>query len=166
MRVLKIVAALTLVAVPLAAQTVPQSNAEDQFVQRLQALFDLPRITASLRDVGVPDSTVRSLLYAMDDAKLPEPQEVAALTVARDAAQQNGPANNFGAFVQRRLAAGDRGQVLAKAIRAEHLRQRSIPSEKDKLSDSARSHGLRRQTEFPRGPEYKEAPKTATPDHN
>jgi hypothetical protein len=166
MRVLKIVAALTLVAAPLAAQTVPQSNAEDQFVQRLQALFDLPRITASLRDVGVPDSTVRNLLYAMEDAKLPETQQLAALTVERDAAQQNGPANNFGAFVQRRLAAGDRGQVLAKAIRAEHMRQRAIPTYKEQLSDSARSHGLRRQTEFPNGPEHKEAPKTTTPDHN
>lgn len=147
MRFYTMLATLTLAATPVMAQSVPASNAEDVFVQRLTALMDLPKLAADLRDAGVPDSTVRSVLTSMDAANLKETEQVAALTTERDEARAHGPANNFGAFVQRRLAAGDRGQVLAKSIRGAHL---------------ARGQGLRRQTEFPNGPEHKEAPKPST----
>jgi hypothetical protein len=135
----KILAALTLVGAPLAAQTVPASNAEDMFVQRLTALLDLPRITADLRDAGIPDSTVQNLLYSMEQAKLPETDQVAMLTVERDAAREHGPTNNFGAFVQSRLAAGDRGQVLAKAIRDEHARGRDGSKIRQEINKSRRN---------------------------
>ena len=151
MKAERILIALALVATPIAAQTVPASNAEDVFVQRLTALMALPKLTADLRDAGVADSTLRNVLSAMEGADLKETEQVAALTTERDAARASGQADNFGAFVQRRLAAGDRGQVLAKSIRSAHL---------------ARGRGLHRQTEFPRGPEYKEPPKVDKSDPN
>lgn len=150
MRVYRILTALTLVAAPLMGQAVPSSNAEDVFVQRLQALLDLPRVTAELRDTGVPDSDVRNILNAMNQAKLPEAEQVAALTAERDAAREHGPADNFGAFVQRRLAAGDRGQVLARAIRDEHARNKH-GSKIRRQNDNERRN--------PRAPESK-------PDHD
>ena len=139
MRVTRILTALALVATPIAAQAVPASNAEDVFVRRLQALLDLPRRTAELRDTGVPDSTVRNVLWAMDNAKMPETEQVAALTTERDAAREHGPADNFGAFVQSRLAAGDRGQVLAKSIREEHARGRNGSKMRQQMNNSRRN---------------------------
>lgn len=136
MRVYKILAVLTLTAAPLMAQTMPANNAEDLFVQRVQALLDLPRLAADVRDAGVPNSTVWEVLNAMDRAKLPETEQVALLTAERDAAREHGPVDNFGAFVQTRLAAGDRGQVLAKAIRAEHARGRNGSKVRQQINNS------------------------------
>lgn len=150
MRAYGILTTLTLVAAPLMAQAMPASNAEDVFVQRVQALLDLPRLAAELRDTGIPDSTVRNVLWSMDNAKMPETEQVAALTTERDAAREHGPTDNFGAFVQTRLAAGDRGQVLAKAIRAEHTRGRNGSKMRQQMNNSRQnSH----------------APKS-TPDHD
>lgn len=149
MQVYRIFTALTLVAMPLASQTVTNSNADDAFVRRLQAMMELPRLTASLRDIGVADTTIRSVLNAMQRANLPEPEQVTLLSTERDAARAYGPSRNFGAFVQGQLAAGLRGRELAAAIRREHARRRNDPTIKDREDE-------RERVGSDRGPEHKE----------
>lgn len=139
MRAYRIVASLIVLAAPLSAQTGNPTTVEETLIQRITAALELPRLTAAIRETGVPDTTVRSLLNSMDRWRLPNTEQVAILTAERDAARANGPTNNFGAFVQGRLAAGLRGRQLAAAIRAEHLRQGNGPTYKER-PDSARGN--------------------------
>jgi hypothetical protein len=64
----------------------------------------LPRTSQILRESGVPDEEVQSVIEAAS-------------------VREHGPVDNFGAFVQDQLAAGLRGRDLAAAIHAEHARR-------------------------------------------
>jgi hypothetical protein len=89
-------------------------------VRRIIAATRLPVSTAQARNEGVPDSEVRSVLDAMRRARVRADEARDVIDEARTARRQHGPVDNFGAFVQGRLAAGLRGRELAAAIRAEH----------------------------------------------
>jgi hypothetical protein len=81
----------------------------------------LPVSANAARREGASDSDVRSVLDAMRAAKVPANEARDILDTARAVRRQHGPVDNFGAFVQTKLAAGLRGRQLAAAIRAEHV---------------------------------------------
>jgi hypothetical protein len=111
--------ALVAAGVPLAAQA-PGTSTPLTFSERLQLASLLPIRTAELRDAGVTDTTVRRILDLFRERNIDPVQADEILVVERDAAREHGPTDNFGAFVQRQLATGKRGQALSEAIRAEH----------------------------------------------
>lgn len=123
MRTLVPLAVLALTAAtataPLAAQQATPTEAE-RFRQRIEAILNLPRRAEEVRKEGVPDSTVRTVLDILVKDRVPATEATVVLESQRDAARENGPTDNFGAFVQSQLAAGKRGRELAAAIRAEH----------------------------------------------
>lgn len=82
--------------------------------------LDLPFAARKLRDAGVPEADVRGSLGAMRGAGVAagDATEVAEATATQ--VTEHGPVDNFGAFVQERLASGLRGRELADAIAAEH----------------------------------------------
>ena len=80
----------------------------------------LPVSAAAARNEGVPDAEVRAVLAAIRSANVPAHEARDILDTARAVRRQHGPVDNFGAFVQTKLAAGLRGRQLAAAIRTEH----------------------------------------------
>jgi hypothetical protein len=125
---------------PLSAQT----PAPLTLTERLRLAYNLPIRTAELREAGVADTTVRRIFDLFRTHQV-EPVQVDQILVAeRDAAREHGPTDNFGAFVQRQLAAGKRGRELSDAIRAEHrahghkhMKQKEKDKEKEKEHERA-----------------------------
>jgi hypothetical protein len=118
MKFFMILASVAVIAAPLAAQ-VPDGTA-DSMRRRLDALLRIPQRVEDLRRAGVPDTAVRGVLDVLQREKV-DPEQSEALIVAQtEAVREHGPTDNFGAFVQARLASGLRGRELADAIRAEH----------------------------------------------
>ena len=118
MRLLMTMASAALFAAPLVAQA-PDSTAEAAR-RRIDALLRLPQRVEELKRAGVPDTAVRGVLDVLKREKVGAEESEAVLVAQRDAANEHGPTDNFGAFVQARLASGLRGKDLADAIRAEH----------------------------------------------
>lgn len=86
----------------------------------LMKALELPRLAQSLRDKGVADDDVKAAIKGARDKEM-HADEVAETFEAADAAvDENGPVDNFGAFVQSKLDEGLRGKELADAIKAEH----------------------------------------------
>ena len=116
---------LTTSAASLVAQTAslppvrpPATSAEAS--TRLRYAARLPIRTTELRNSGVHDTTIHRLLEVFRQRGIAPSAVDSILLVERDAARENGPTDNFGAFVQTQLDAGLRGQELAAAIRYEH----------------------------------------------
>jgi hypothetical protein len=103
-------------AAPLHAQ-VPD------WVTQILAAAQLPVVTAEVRQQGVSNAEIISVLDAMRNAGISAQDAASVLDAERVARRDNGPVDNFGAFVQSQLAAGKRGTDLAAAIHAEHARQ-------------------------------------------
>lgn len=80
----------------------------------------LPVSANAARAEGVPGEEVRAVIEAMRDKNVPAHEAREVLDEARNARKEHGPVDNFGAFVQSKLAAGLRGRELAAAIKAEH----------------------------------------------
>jgi hypothetical protein len=93
------------------------------WVRDILLAAQLPVVTAEARREGVPNSDVVAVLDALKNAGVPAFDATVVLDSARAARRDNGPVDNFGAFVQAQLASGKRGRDLAAAIRAEHVRQ-------------------------------------------
>jgi hypothetical protein len=111
----RLVTALLFVAPvsPLAAQ-VPD------WVTQLLAAAELPVVAVQIRNDGVAASQVQAAIDAMAASRLRAHEARQLLVEERDAIRDHGPVDNFGAFVQTKLAAGLRGRDLATAIKAEH----------------------------------------------
>jgi hypothetical protein len=92
------------------------------WVNDILTAAQLPIIATEARQEGIPNADIHSVLDAMRRARLPASDAAVILDSARAARRENGPVDNFGAFVQTQLDAGKRGQALAAAIRAEHAR--------------------------------------------
>lgn len=108
---------LALVATSAAGQ-----EAKRDSVDILEAIR-LPAVSETLRQSGIPPEEVKA---AVDGAKAKGVPAGAISEVLRQTArtvEENGPIDNFGAFVQEQLAAGLRGRDLAAAIHAEHARR-------------------------------------------
>ena len=113
------ICALMAGSAPLAAQT-PVAAPVLTFSERIRLASLLPMRTAEWREAGAADSTVSRVLDLFRIHKVDPVQADAILVAERDATRAHGPTDNFGAFVQRQLAAGKRGRALSDAIRAEH----------------------------------------------
>ena len=96
---------------------------QPDWVNQLLTAARLPVATAEARRDGVASTDIRAVLDAMIRSKVPAYEATAVIDTARVVHHEQGPVDNFGAFVQSQLAAGKRGPALAAAIRAEHARQ-------------------------------------------
>ena len=96
------------------------------WVPQILLAAELPVSAAEARREGAASDQVRQTVNAMSAARL-RAHEARDLLDGERAARRaggggggGGPSDNFGAFVQARLAAGLRGRELAAAIKAEH----------------------------------------------
>ena len=97
----------------------PAQQAGDGWAGVLAAL-QLPALVMQARGDGITEATLRGVLDGLLRRGVAADDAVVALREELDAVHAGGPRDNFGAFVQRNLDAGLRGQALAEAIRAEH----------------------------------------------
>jgi len=146
-------AALMAMSAPLSAQTIVVP-APITFSERIRLASLLPIRTAELRDAGVADTTVRRILDLFRVHQVDPVQVDQIFITERDAAREHGPTDNFGAFVQRQLAAGKRGRELSDAIRAEH-RTRGHKHMKQKAKVEDREDEKKESMDRP---EYKNPP--------
>jgi hypothetical protein len=110
-------------ASPGAAQEGRATEAREA-TARARAALELPRTVDSVRKHGgIPESEMGAVIGDARRRGVPAHETRDVLVAADAAIRQNGPVDNFGAFVQGRLAAGLRGRDLANAIRAEHARR-------------------------------------------
>ena len=100
-----------------ASSTEPAKGADRD---EILAAIELPGKAQALRNKGVEKAQVREALRAARGKKLKAKQARDLLEGAEGAVNENGPIDNFGAFVKSKLAEGLRGRELASAIRAEH----------------------------------------------
>lgn len=91
-------------------------------VEEILAAVRLPVVATQARQDGITNADILTVLDAMKRARVPASEATIILDSARAARRDNGPVDNFGAFVQSQLDAGKRGQALAASIRAEHAR--------------------------------------------
>jgi hypothetical protein len=118
------------------------------------SILTLPDAAQEAREAGVAEEDVQIILQEADRRALPPAETEFILQEGSRAARENGPVDNFGAFVQSRLDEGLRGRDLAAAIQEEHrLRGKGQPPEKagkghgeedeDRSSDGAKGSGKR-----------------------
>ena len=88
----------------------------------LRALH-LPIVAQKTRGKGVPTKEVRKAIRALRKSKVKPGEATEALEEAAAAADEKGPVENFGDFVQSKLDEGLRGRALAKAIHDEHSKR-------------------------------------------
>jgi hypothetical protein len=110
--------AAILVATPALAQ-----ESTSSLFRRLTDAARLPAAAQESRQLGVPESDLQGVFRVARDNRLTSTDLLDIFTVENDAIRQNGRIDNFGSFVQGRLAAGLRGRDLADAIHAEHARR-------------------------------------------
>lgn len=94
--------------------------AADATVRGVLEAIRLPGITQEARRAGIPDEDIAEVIDVARERDLPPEERREILEGATEVARETGPIDNFGAFVQSRLAEGLRGRALADAIRAEH----------------------------------------------
>ncbi|HEU6450679.1 MAG TPA: hypothetical protein VFT57_04610 [Gemmatimonadaceae bacterium] len=98
----------------------PSFGQSPDLLSRILSAAKLPVSTAQAREEGTPSDVIRKVLEVMMGARVPAGEAHDVIDEERAARRENGPVDNFGAFVQSQLAAGLRGRELAAAIRAEH----------------------------------------------
>lgn len=112
-----------LLAVTLIGWSTPSFAQVPDWVNQVLAAAQLPMAASEARREGIAADEIRKVLDALRNAGVPAYEATTLIETERQAHRENGPADNFGAFVQAQLAAGKRRQELAAAIRAEHARQ-------------------------------------------
>jgi hypothetical protein len=112
-----------LLAAALIGWSTPAFAQVPDWVNQVLTAAQLPVAATEARREGIADTELRKVLDALFNAGVPAHDATALIETERQAHRENGPTDNFGAFVQAQLAAGKRGQELAAAIRAEHARQ-------------------------------------------
>ena len=114
----------TLAPLPTAAQDVTVEEAVERAassaIEAILGAIRLPDVVDEAREAGVSDSTLTGILDDLRASSLPAADAEELLDQEVEAVRAGGPVDNFGAFVQARLADGLRGRELADAIRAEH----------------------------------------------
>jgi hypothetical protein len=83
----------------------------------------LPRAADEAREEGVPEKDVRTAIEGAFKKGVPASETKEVMNQSTRAVRENGPIDNFGAFVQSQLDRGLRGRELAAAIHAEHARR-------------------------------------------
>jgi hypothetical protein len=110
---------------PLAAQeseTAPPDSTVRPDSAILRAL-ELPNVAEILRERGVPVEEIEAAIEGARERAIPAGEMTEVMEATAESVEEDGPIENFGAFVQEQLAAGLRGRDLAAAIRAEHARR-------------------------------------------
>ncbi len=123
------------IASPVAAQ-----ESSTTFRERILGAIRLPEATQEARVLGVPETDIRKVFAAARERRLPAGALTQVIVTENEAVRQNGPIENFGAFVQSKLDQGLRGRDLAAAIRAEHA-ARGIGRGKRLRAPSSGGHG-------------------------
>ena len=127
-----------LFAAALIGWSTPSFAQVPDWVNQVLAAAQLPVVATEARREGIANAEIRKVLDALFNAGVPAYEATTLIETERQAHRENGPTDNFGAFVQSQLAAGKRGQDLAAAIRAEHARQgkgNAAKNKKDKDQD-------------------------------
>jgi hypothetical protein len=88
--------------------------------EEILAMIDLPKSAQALRKKGVDKREVKSALREAKRKKVKVKDTKNLLDASAKAVDENGPIDNFGAFVKSKLEQGLRGRELAAAIHAEH----------------------------------------------
>lgn len=121
MRNIRICVTAALLVSPIGSAEAMQQRPSNE---RVRAALELPSIVDSVRRRGgIPERDVRVVLDDARRRRIPAADTRDVLKQTDESIKEHGPVNNFGAFVQGRLAAGQRGQTLAQSIRAEHARR-------------------------------------------
>jgi hypothetical protein len=111
---------MTVMAVLLAAVPVMAEESGNPLVQQILQAARLPTVTREARVLGVPEQDLQAVFATAREHRILAGDLTALLSEENDAVRKYGPVDNFGAFVQEKLAAGLRGRELAAAIHAEH----------------------------------------------
>lgn len=101
------------VAAPLHAQT------HSDILEAIK----LPRAADEAREEGVPEEDVRIAIEGAFKRGVPASETKEVMSESSRTVRENGPIDNFGAFVQAQLDRGLRGRELAAAIHTEHARR-------------------------------------------
>ncbi|HEY9426122.1 MAG TPA: hypothetical protein VIR34_03135 [Gemmatimonadaceae bacterium] len=111
---------LPLAAVAALLWSSPLAGQTPDWLSRILSAAELPVSTAQARVEGTPSEVISTALDVLIGARVPAGEAHEVIDEERAARRENGPVDNFGAFVQSQVAAGLRGRDLAAAIRAEH----------------------------------------------
>ncbi|MEN8148863.1 MAG: hypothetical protein ABFS86_03515, partial [Planctomycetota bacterium] len=103
-------------------ETADTAKEEEKKAKRAEVLaaLDLPKKAKALREKGVDKEELKQALREARKKKMKAKDTKELLEAAEDSVDENGPVDNFGAFVRKKLDEGLRGKELAKAIKAEH----------------------------------------------
>lgn len=125
MKIVLIIAAAILLAAPLGAlaQEETETGKDATLGEWIQKAADLITTSNEAREAGIPAEDVAEVLEISREQGFSPEETQEVLVVSTEAVEESGPVDNFGAFVQTKLAEGLRGQELAAAIHEEH-RQR------------------------------------------
>jgi hypothetical protein len=130
-----------LLAAAIVGWSTPSFAQVPDWVNQILAAAQLPVVASEARREGIAVDEIRKVLDAMRNAGVPAYEATTLIETERKAHRENGPADNFGAFVQSQLAAGKRGQELAAAIRQEHARQGKGNAAKKAKDENADNRG-------------------------
>ena len=125
MKKIILLAVLELLVTPVVAQqseTVEpeKKSALELLRERIRTAARLPEAASEAREAGIPEEEVGKVLTEARRRSMPAEEVEAVLVESAASARQNGPVDNYGAFVQSQLDQGLRGRELRDAIHAEH----------------------------------------------
>ncbi len=141
LRALWITVAGSLITAPVQAQDL------GALASSILSAIDLPTVVVELSEEGISVEVVGGILDDFINNDVPAGEASDVLAAAVESVREHGPVDNFGAFVQERLALGLRGQELAQAIRAEHQergRGRGAGAERGNAARGGRQAGAQR----------------------
>lgn len=93
---------------------------KERLRERILRTSRIPEAADEAREAGIPEEDVEQVLGDARRRRLPPEETTEVLTEGAASARENGPVDNFGAFVQTQLDEGLRGRELADAIHREH----------------------------------------------
>lgn len=138
---LTVIAAVVILALPILAlaQEEAETGKDASLMERIQKAADLIKTSKEAREAGIPEEEVAEVLKGARERGLSPEEAEEVLAVSTAAAEESGPVDDFGAFVQAKLDEGLRGQELAAAIHEEH-RQRGKGKGHGKHNMKAEKH--------------------------
>ena len=120
--------------------------------ERVLAAALIPGLAVDARAAGVAEKEIGTLLDVFRTKSVPAGEAKVILDEEVRGVRAHGPVDNFGSFVQARLAEGLRGQQLAAAIRAEHAaRGKGRPGRKDAAATPASAKDQQGKQQNPKG---------------
>jgi hypothetical protein len=97
-----------------------EPTALERLKERIRKAARLPEAAGDAREAGIPEEEVEKVITEARRRRMPPAEVETVLVESAQSARENGPVDNFGAFVQSQLDQGLRGRELAEAIHREH----------------------------------------------